>query len=345
MLAGRRVHARHSKHIMKCVRAEHLRNRRRVLLAMMVLGMFTGVAGAASFAVMLGSKLIPNPLRGRRQNFTRRHSPWVQHAQAMDAQTFALCFGFPSYATAVRVAQVLGMHAVYRGSHGHRADRMEAFLLVCARLRSMGTWQSLSQREPFNHPTSDWSTAKMSFIFKSVMSHLDGMHRARVAWSDACFSPGRCQTYKQKIANGKFPCPVQDLIGFLDGTCRPICKPSLFQRSMYTGWKKRHQLKWSCVVTPDGMIASCTGPYAGRRTDRHMLRSSNLKQHFLANVPGCVLFADSGYSRDAAFLHVPFPGPWAARCAFNYMYDVALEDGDDCHACLLEACMCFRCHS
>jgi len=63
------------------------------------------------------------------------------------------------------------------------------------------------------------------------------------------------------------------------------------------------------------MVASLTGPFAGRRNDRYMLTASNIKAQFNACLPGWSLFGDKGYTADFPFLFRAFPGIPAAGTA------------------------------
>ena len=49
--------------------------------------------------------------------------------------------------------------------------------------------------------------------------------------------------------------PLDNCCGFVDGTVRPICRPSTVnQRLLYNGRKRVHGIKLQSVVTLDGMI-------------------------------------------------------------------------------------------
>ena len=48
--------------------------------------------------------------------------------------------------------------------------------------------------------------------------------------------------------------------GFIDGTIRPICRPSQEQRIMFNGHKRVHSLKFQSVTLPNGLIANLFAP-------------------------------------------------------------------------------------
>ena len=69
---------------------------------------------------------------------------------------------------------------------------------------------------------------------------------------------------------------VETVWGFIDGTLRKTCRPSLFQKLMYSGHKRCHGIKFQSVVTPDGLFASMYGPVSGNRHDSFLLSNSGL---------------------------------------------------------------------
>lgn len=92
--------------------------------------------------------------------------------------------------------------------------------------------------------------------------------------------------------------PVPNCFGFIDGTARAICRPSINQEAYYSGHKKVHCLKYQSLITPDGIIVSLKGAYEGRRHDAAMLRDSGLYEELEANVHGnqrFLIYGDQGY--------------------------------------------------
>ena len=69
---------------------------------------------------------------------------------------------------------------------------------------------------------------------------------------------------------------VRCVWGFIDGTLRKTCRPSFFQKLLYSGHKRAHGIKFQSVVTPDGFFASMYGPITGNRHDSYMLAKSGL---------------------------------------------------------------------
>jgi hypothetical protein len=100
--------------------------------------------------------------------------------------------------------------------------------------------------------------------------------------------------------------------GFIDGTFRGFCRPTLRQKLYYTGHKKRHGMKYQGIVTPDGLIVHFGGPFKGRLNDITMLRESGLEQKFEELYKDeqegefFVLFGDKAYISLVRILS-PFP--------------------------------------
>jgi hypothetical protein len=94
--------------------------------------------------------------------------------------------------------------------------------------------------------------------------------------------------------------PLDKCIGFIDGTVRPMCRPSYFQRLTYNGHKRVHALKFQSVTTPDGLIVDMYGPIEGRRHDVFLLNESGLRgrlQEVAKGADGCsyYIYGDPAY--------------------------------------------------
>ena len=65
-------------------------------------------------------------------------------------------------------------------------------------------------------------------------------------------------------------------MGFIDGTFRSCCRPGEGQRLLYSGYKKKHGVKFQSIVGPNGMILELFGAVPGKDGDAYMLRRSGL---------------------------------------------------------------------
>jgi hypothetical protein len=69
----------------------------------------------------------------------------------------------------------------------------------------------------------------------------------------------RMKNYAERISN-KCGGLVLSVWGFMDGTLRKTCRPSNFQKLLYSGHKRAHGIKFQSVVTtPDALFACFLG--------------------------------------------------------------------------------------
>jgi nuclease HARBI1 len=101
--------------------------------------------------------------------------------------------------------------------------------------------------------------------------------------------------------------PLQKCFGFIDGTVRAVCRPGLYQRSIYNGHKRVHSIKFQSVSTPDGIIIHLSGPWSGRRHDARMFKESGLPEILNENFEGYYLYGDPAYGCNNGVIS-PFRG-------------------------------------
>lgn len=105
---------------------------------------------------------------------------------------------------------------------------------------------------------------------------------------------------------------LNDTWGFLDGTVRPIARPSRHQRHVYNGHKRVHALKYQGLMAPDGLFTHAAGPWVGRRHDSRMLSESELYQQLAIYSRGrdgrpMRIYGDPAYPI-STFILSPFKG-------------------------------------
>lgn len=93
----------------------------------------------------------------------------------------------------------------------------------------------------------------------------------------------------------------QNIVGFIDGTCREICRPQKNQRSYYSGYKRKHVIKYQSIILTNGLIGRLDGPIIGRRHDAAVLYLSDVlceMTTFFAKRDGSnfAVYGDPGYS-------------------------------------------------
>ena len=114
----------------------------------------------------------------------------------------------------------------------------------------------------------------LSLVINETVKILYDSHAHRLMNLQQPWISDRIQSYADAI-HAK-DAPLSNCFAFVDGTVRPICRPTIFQRVTYNGHKRIHSLKFQSVVAPDGMILNLYGPVEGRRHDCALLRLSEL---------------------------------------------------------------------
>ncbi|RPB02912.1 hypothetical protein L873DRAFT_1826546 [Choiromyces venosus 120613-1] len=69
-----------------------------------------------------------------------------------------------------------------------------------------------------------------------------------------------------------------DIVGFVDGTMQPFCRPGENKKTYYSGYKKTHAFKFQSIVTPDGLLSSLVGPFPGPIGDWMIWEASSIKE-------------------------------------------------------------------
>lgn len=161
--------------------------------------------------------------------------------------------------------------------------------------------------------------------FKERLTSLDLVWLDPGAFSDAVHSRGAA---------------LDNFFGFIDGTVRPVARPSRSQNVLFSGHKRVHCLKFQVwyfcymlthmnkiiflqsLVTPNGLTAHLFGPIEGKRHDAFMLSesglSSKLVQFNQANGQPYIVYGDPAYGISRNIL-TPFRGAQltAAEKDFN----------------------------
>ena len=153
---------------------------------------------------------------------------------------------------------------------------------------------------------------ELSLLFNLAVEHVyrrfghlvGNLNHTRMMYSQA-----NLRRYADAIYNKG--APLRNCWGFIDGTARPICKPSVHQKVVYSGHKRIHALKFQSVVLPNGIIGHMFGPIEGRRHDAAMLAESGilgiLEQMSDENGQPFYLYGDAGYPLRPQILS-PFRG-------------------------------------
>ena len=148
-----------------------------------------------------------------------------------------------------------------------------AMAIVLARLSSPGPW-----RQHVRFFGRRKGTLK-TFFYITLQIMYDSCKDRIQRPSRTFLTDARLRSYCDAlIAKG---CPFSNVFGFIDGTLYRISRPSgqtHWQRSVYSGHKKCHGLKWQGINSPDGIIQFLHGPFSGKAHDTAILEESNLLQ-------------------------------------------------------------------
>jgi hypothetical protein len=130
------------------------------------------------------------------------------------------------------------------------------------------------------------------------------------SWDHARLTPEKLEEFATAIVEAGSP--LLDVVGFIDGTVRPIARPTENQRSEYNGHHRVHAMKFQAVTTPDGIIVHLSGPYQGRKHDGAIYKASRLQATLLDRVKDTAgnnmcLFGDQGY-KNSPVLQTIIPG-------------------------------------
>ena len=118
------------------------------------------------------------------------------------------------------------------------------------------------------------SPGYLSVLFNTVAISLDARFGGIVAWHP-CLTRARIKHYARMLNMRADGGGV--VWGWVDGTFQGTCRPNTYiQRQFYSGYKKKHGLKWQGIVAPDGLIASLSGPWPGEVNDNRMLSESGV---------------------------------------------------------------------
>lgn len=150
------------------------------------------------------------------------------------------------------LADALQLPETFRCQQRTTADKLEG---LCVLLRRMSFPCRYSDMIPrFGRPVPE-----LSMIANTVMDYIYSVHGHRLSlWNHDLLSPPCLDIYTDAISNKG--AALDNCFGFIDGTIRPICRPTQNQRIVFNGHKRVHSLKFQSVTLPNGLIANLYGP-------------------------------------------------------------------------------------
>ncbi|CAC5415893.1 unnamed protein product [Mytilus coruscus] len=119
------------------------------------------------------------------------------------------------------------------------------------------------------------SETAMSIIINTVLNFVyDAYNHLLHDLNSNWLSHRHLQEYADAVAARD--APLLNCWGFIDGTVRPLCRPTTNQRILFNGHKRVHAIKFQSIVAPNGLVANMYGPIEGRRHDAGLLRESGI---------------------------------------------------------------------
>ncbi|KAH9119074.1 hypothetical protein LEN26_011803 [Aphanomyces euteiches] len=166
-----------------------------------------------------------------------------------------------------------------------RVTNVEAVLILLRRLSYPNRWIELSMQFGRSKPV-------LCRIFQFILSTLYEKYKEKIMFDTKIMQEyaASSMTAISKRSRIQLRC-----MGFVDGTVRPIARPTLFQRQAYNGHKRVHALKFQSIVMTNRLIVSLNGPIEGRRHDVALLRESKLGEKMLAAGIDAVIYGDPAY--------------------------------------------------
>jgi hypothetical protein len=178
----------------------------------------------------------------------------------------------------------------------------DALVLTLRRLAYPCRQQEIATQFNLSIPQVSQCTEKVIALLYDEWQHLLSFHRSR-------FGEQQLREFSDTLERSG--CPLRRCVGFIDGTLRPTTKPQSNQRSVYSGHKRTHGIKFQAVVTPDGMISHLSGPFNGNRHDAWILTESglpNMMRNGLRDGNGIFCFyGDNAYPRSPQLVS-PYKG-------------------------------------
>lgn len=167
-----------------------------------------------------------------------------------------------------RIVKIFNFQAKIKTSCGRTCESTEALCILLRRLAYPNRLCDLCGIFDRDKPElSEIANTMTSLIYDKYGSKL-------VNWEQTWLSKEHLQSYSNALALKGVP--IKNCFGFIDGTLRPICRPTRYQHLVYNGHKRVHGLKFQSTVIPNGLIANMHGPEEGRIHDSTLLDRSGI---------------------------------------------------------------------
>ena len=150
-----------------------------------------------------------------------------------------------------RLVEALDIPGTLFCHQGSTATGIEGLCLVFRRLTNIGRYFDLLSH--FGRPVLELS------IIYVALDYIYNAHSHRISqWNHTILDPVSLEWYAEAVYDKG--AALDNCIGIIDGTARPICRPGEFQRVVYNGHKRVHALKFQSFTWPNGMIGNMCRP-------------------------------------------------------------------------------------
>jgi len=191
-----------------------------------------------------------------------------------------------------RLATLLLPGTIILPGHHGRVSSVDALALLLLRLHSPASLESYER-------VSGFADYDISLIIRATATLLTDRWFSSIA-TPRWLTQNRCHRYATAIRNIRNDGEAT-LVGFVDGTRRPVAEPSNpeEQRQVYNGWIHTSNLLFIAIVFPDGSFV-LRGPVCGRNNDPFLYDESGLKDELPDWLQGYKVGADGIFPNDAA---------------------------------------------
>ncbi|XP_077506971.1 uncharacterized protein LOC144116141 [Amblyomma americanum] len=140
-------------------------------------------------------------------------------------------------------------------------------------------------------------SSTLSSVTNIVLGHIETrfFHLLDDLNNHAWLNLDSLETFSQAVH--KKGAPLKNCWAFIDGTARPICRPSRNQNVYFSGHKRVHALKYQSVMCPNGIICQLDGSYPGSKHDAGNFGNSQAyaKLEKLVQGRNYVIYGDPAY--------------------------------------------------
>ncbi|XP_070379835.1 uncharacterized protein [Dermacentor albipictus] len=222
---------------------------------------------------------------GRRQYTSRKG--WLDVGSIED-DVFRRMFRFEK-ANIDELLSALLIPNTIESIQGVQVSGKEALLIALRRLAYPNRWSDLE--DVFGRHTS-----VMSSIVASVFGHIETTFGHLLSLTNhRWLNLANIALFSQAVHDRG--APLTNCWGFVDGTARPICRPTYNQRMYFSGHKRVHVVKYQAIMCANGIVCDLAGPYLGHRHDAGILRESGLYEKLLQLMQGntFTIYGDPAY--------------------------------------------------